>query len=83
MALKTVELMPSATSNSPFSLGRVKLWSRPEPNILKNRQQKGFFKLTSQAIELIHSTAVRPVAIGHVFVLLLFTFALKMRKVMF
>lgn len=35
MALKTVELMPSATSNSPLSLGRVKLLSRPEPNILK------------------------------------------------
>lgn len=37
-ALKTVELMPSATSNSPFSLGLVKLLSRPEPNILKTNK---------------------------------------------
>lgn len=36
MARNTVELMPSATSNSPFSLGRVKLCSRPEPNILES-----------------------------------------------
>lgn len=28
--------MPSATSNSPLSLGLVKLLSRPEPNILQN-----------------------------------------------
>lgn len=35
MALKTVELIPSATSNSPFSLGRVKLLSRPVLNILQ------------------------------------------------
>lgn len=35
MALKIVELIPSATSNSPFSLGRVKLLSLPDPNILK------------------------------------------------
>src|SRR4029434_9294702 len=40
MALKTVELMPSATSNSPFSLGRVKLCSRPEPNILNKQTNK-------------------------------------------
>lgn len=34
-----VELMPSATSNSPFSLGRVKLLSLPDPNILKPSQE--------------------------------------------
>ncbi|TNN27569.1 hypothetical protein EYF80_062285 [Liparis tanakae] len=42
MALNTVELMPSATSNSPFSLGLVKLWSRPEPNILEHKHHAGF-----------------------------------------
>lgn len=40
IALKTVELMPSATSNSPLSLGRVKLLSRPEPNILRTNKHK-------------------------------------------
>lgn len=45
MALKTVELIPSATSNSPFSLGRVKLLSRPEPNILKIHGR--FFLMTA------------------------------------
>lgn len=41
MALKIVELIPSATSNSPFSLGRVKLFSLPEPNILKITKRTG------------------------------------------
>lgn len=45
IALKTVELMPSATSYSPFSLGLVKLCSLPEPNILKHRN----FELFSNA----------------------------------
>jgi hypothetical protein len=35
MARNTVELIPSATSYSPFSLGLVKLCSLPEPNILE------------------------------------------------
>lgn len=38
IARKTVELMPSATSYSPFSLGLVKLCSLPDPNILKQRR---------------------------------------------
>lgn len=41
MALKIVELIPSATSNSPFSLGRVKLLSLPDPNILKRTKLTG------------------------------------------
>lgn len=40
MALNTAELIPSATSNSPFSLGRVKLCSLPDPNILKQRSSR-------------------------------------------
>lgn len=34
IARNTVEPIPSATSYSPFSLGRVKLCSLPDPNIL-------------------------------------------------
>lgn len=34
----TVALIPSAISYSPFSLGRVKLYSLPGPNILKDTQ---------------------------------------------
>lgn len=45
MALKTVELIPSATSNSPLSLGLVKLYSLPDPNILRERKTFGL-KLT-------------------------------------
>lgn len=38
IARNTVEPIPSATSYSPFSLGRVKLCSLPDPNILlKNK----------------------------------------------
>lgn len=40
IARKTVELMPSATSYSPLSLGRVKLCSLPDPNILEEQKQK-------------------------------------------
>ena len=47
IALKTVELMPSATSYSPFSLGRVKLCSLPDPNILKIK--KLWFNLSIKA----------------------------------
>lgn len=36
--LNTVALIPSAISYSPFSLGRVKLYSLPGPNILKDTQ---------------------------------------------
>lgn len=46
IALKTVELMPSATSYSPFSLGLVKLCSLPEPNILKHTNFDLFSKPT-------------------------------------
>ncbi len=44
MALNTVELIPSATSYSPFSLGRVKLCSRPDPNILQDNAHQLFIK---------------------------------------
>lgn len=44
MALNTVELIPSATSYSPFSLGRVKLCSRPDPNILQDNTHQLFIK---------------------------------------
>lgn len=37
---KTVALIPSAISYSPFSLGRVKLYSLPGPNILKDTGQQ-------------------------------------------
>lgn len=46
IALKTVELIPSATSYSPFSLGRVKLCSLPDPNILCKRNFDLFPQLT-------------------------------------
>lgn len=36
----TVALIPSAISYSPFSLGRVKLYSLPGPNILKDTRQQ-------------------------------------------
>lgn len=48
MALNTVELIPSATSYSPFSLGRVKLCSRPDPNILQDKAHQLFIKTLTQ-----------------------------------
>lgn len=52
----TVALIPSAISYSPFSLGRVKLYSLPGPNILKDIRQQcqtaGFF--THEEHSLLH-----------------------------
>lgn len=43
----TVALIPSAISYSPFSLGRVKLYSLPGPNILKDTRQQCYLLQSS------------------------------------